>query len=133
MIRTESLTKKFGDKTAVDDLNLEIAEGEFFCYLGPNGAGKTTTIKMLTGLIRPTRGAAFLGGRDIQKEPVETKRILGYIPDHPFLYEKLTGREFMRFVAGLYELPPRSLQRQSDGTFGNVRDCQRCRSSRGEL
>ncbi|MEK7793832.1 MAG: ABC transporter ATP-binding protein [Candidatus Hydrogenedentota bacterium] len=104
MIKTEGLTKKFGDKIAVDRLDLEIAEGEFFCYLGPNGAGKTTTIKMLTGLIQPTSGRATLGGFDIQKDPVRTKELLGYIPDHPFLYEKLTGREFMRFVAGLYRM-----------------------------
>ena len=102
MIRTEALTKRFGDKTAVDSLNLDIPEGEFFCFLGPNGAGKTTTIKMLTGLIQPTAGTATVGGYDIQKNPVEAKQLLGYIPDHPFLYEKLTGREFMHFVAGLY-------------------------------
>ncbi len=104
MIRMESLHKKFGDKTAVVNLDLHIPEGEFFCYLGPNGAGKTTTIKMLTGLIRPTSGRALIGGFDIQRDPVEAKRLLGYVPDHPFLYEKLTGREFMRFVAGLFQL-----------------------------
>ena len=104
MIRTENLTKRFGSKVAVANLDLEIAAGEFFCFLGPNGAGKTTTIKMLTGLLHPTEGRAFLGGHDIRKEPLEAKRIIGYIPDSPFLYEKLTGREFMRFVAGLYHL-----------------------------
>ncbi len=107
MILTESLTKHFGTKVAVQDLNLDIAEGEFFCFLGPNGAGKTTTIKMLTGLIQPTAGRAILGGRDIVKEPVNTKKLLGYIPDHPFLYEKLTGNEFMRFVAGLFQMDAR--------------------------
>ena len=105
MIHTESLTKRFGDKTAVDQLDLDIAEGEFFCFLGPNGAGKTTTIKMLTGLMRPTSGTAIIGGFDILSEPVKAKELLGYIPDHPFLYEKLTGREFMHFVAGLYNMP----------------------------
>jgi ABC-2 type transport system ATP-binding protein len=104
MIRTENLTKRFGSKLAVANLDLEIAAGEFFCFLGPNGAGKTTTIKMLTGLLHPTEGRAFLGGHDIRKEPLQAKRIIGYIPDSPFLYEKLTGREFMRFVAGLYHL-----------------------------
>jgi ABC-2 type transport system ATP-binding protein len=89
----------------VANLDLRIPEGEFFCFLGPNGAGKTTTIKMLTGLLHPTEGRALLGGFDIQKDPVEAKRIIGYIPDSPFLYEKLTGRELMRFVAGLYNLP----------------------------
>ena len=105
MIQTENLTKRFGSKSAVANLDLRIPEGEFFCFLGPNGAGKTTTIKMLTGLLHPTEGRALLGGFDIQKDPVEAKRIIGYIPDSPFLYEKLTGRELMRFVAGLYNLP----------------------------
>jgi len=105
MIRTENLTKRFGSKLAVANLDLEIDAGEFFCFLGPNGAGKTTTIKMLTGLLHPTEGRALLGGYDIRKEPVQAKQIIGYIPDSPFLYEKLTGREFMRFVAGLYHLP----------------------------
>lgn len=108
MIQTQALTKHFGSKIAVQDLNLDIAEGEFFCFLGPNGAGKTTTIKMLTGLIQPTSGRAILGGCDIQKEPVKTKKLLGYIPDHPFLYEKLTGNEFMRFVAGLFQMDHRT-------------------------
>ncbi len=104
MIRTDRLRKVFGAVTAVDDLTLTVGEGEFFCFLGPNGAGKTTTIKLLTGLLRPTGGRARIGGFDIVARPVEAKRLLGYIPDQPFLYEKLTTREFMRFVAGLYGL-----------------------------
>ncbi len=118
MIRTERLTKVFGAKTAVDELTLAIGEGEFFCFLGPNGAGKTTTIKMLTGLSRPTSGRALIGGIDIAAEPVEAKRALGYIPDQPFLYEKLTGREFMRFVAGLYGMRPDGLSARIDGLLG---------------
>lgn len=113
MIRTEGLIKRFGSKTAVSSLDLEIPEGEFFCFLGPNGAGKTTTIKMLTGLLHPTEGRAILCGHDIQKEPIEAKRFIGYIPDTPFLYEKLTGRELMRFVAGLYGIPEKRVE-----TFG---------------
>ena len=105
MIVTESLTKRFGPRTAVNELNLRVEAGEFFCFLGPNGAGKTTTIKMLTGLMRPSAGRALIGGLDVTLHPVEAKRLLGYVPDHPFLYDKLTGREFMRFVAGLYQLP----------------------------
>lgn len=105
LVRTENLSKRFGKKTAVHSLNLHIEAGEFFCFLGPNGAGKTTTIKMLTGLLHPSEGSALLGGHDIQKQPIEAKRIIGYVPDSPFLYEKLTGREFMRFVAGLYKIP----------------------------
>lgn len=104
MIRTENLSKHFGEKIAVDTLDLDIQAGTFFCFLGPNGAGKTTTIKMLTGLLSPSSGRAVLAGNDIQLDPVATKRCLGYVPDHPFLYDKLTGREFMRFVAGLYRL-----------------------------
>ncbi len=104
MITTEGLSKYFGQKVALDSLDLHIDAGTFFCFLGPNGAGKTTTIKLLTGLLRPSAGRALLGGHDIQKEPVVTKRLLGYVPDHPFLYDKLTGLEFMRFVAGLYQM-----------------------------
>ena len=105
MIETKDLVKRFGSKTAVNHLNLRIETGEFFCFLGPNGAGKTTTIKLLTGLLKPTSGQAVIGGHDIQQDPVAAKQLLGYIPDTPFLYEKLTGREFMRFVAGLYQVP----------------------------
>jgi len=102
VIRTEHLGKTFGGKAAVDDLTLTVARGQFFCFLGPNGAGKTTTIKLLTGLLRPTSGRALIGGFDIVARPVEAKRLLGFIPDQPYLYEKLTGGELMQFVAGLY-------------------------------
>lgn len=104
MIQTEQLNKHFGEKIAVNRLDLDIAAGTFFCFLGPNGAGKTTTIKMLTGLLHASGGRALLGGFDISTHPVEAKRLLGYVPDHPFLYDKLTGQEFMRFVAGLYQM-----------------------------
>ncbi|MBI2435207.1 MAG: ABC transporter ATP-binding protein [Candidatus Hydrogenedentes bacterium] len=116
MIYTKNLTKHFGKKLAVSDLNLDVPQGTFFCFLGPNGAGKTTTIKMLTGLLHPSAGTALLGGCDIQRQPVEAKRLLGYVPDHPFLYDKLTGREFMRFVAGLYQIPEADF-RQDCGTL----------------
>ena len=115
MIRTDRLRKVFGAVTAVDDLTLAVGEGEFFCFLGPNGAGKTTTIKLLTGLLRPTGGRARIGGFDIVARPVEAKRLLGYIPDQPFLYEKLTTREFMRFVAGLYGLDGPDVSRRIEG------------------
>lgn len=114
MIKIEHLNKHFGEKQAVRDLNLDIPEGTFFCFLGPNGAGKTTSIKMMTGLLQPSSGRAVLGGKDIQQEPVETKRLLGYVPDHPFLYDKLTGREFMRFVAGLYQISDADYRRDCD-------------------
>ena len=114
IIDIRNLTKMFGSTRAVDDLSLEVAEGEFFCFLGPNGAGKTTTIKILTGLLRPTTGTALIGGYDITRNPVEAKRGIGYIPDHPYLYEKLSGREFMRFVAGMYNLDGDALGRRID-------------------
>lgn len=102
MIELVSLTKKFGKLTAVDDLNLEIKEGEIFGFLGPNGAGKTTTIKMMVGLLKPTSGRIIIGGKDISDDPQGVKMMIGYIPDRSFIYEKLTGREFLQFVAGLY-------------------------------
>lgn len=104
MIEIKNLTKIFAAVRAVDNLNLDVKEGEFFCFLGPNGAGKTTTIKILTGLLRPTSGTAFIAGHDITTNSVEAKRVIGYIPDHPYVYEKLSGREFMKFVAGMYNL-----------------------------
>lgn len=114
MIRTQNLTKQFGSKVAVSNLDLHIPAGQFFCYLGPNGAGKTTTIKMLTGLVRPSSGQATIGGHDIQADPLAAKRLLGYVPDHPFLYDRLTGREFMRFVAGIYRMSESELKKRRD-------------------
>src|SRR5207237_641642 len=89
-------------------------EGELFGFLGPNGAGKTTTIKMLTGLLHPTSGTASIGGFDIQQQPLDARRILGYIPDNPFLYEKLTGREFLGFMADLYSVALTDRSRRID-------------------
>ena len=114
MIHAEGLSKRFGDKFALQDLNLDISAGEFFCYLGPNGAGKTTTIKLLTGLLHPTEGLARIGGYDIQTNPIEAKQLIGYVPDSPFLYEKLTGREFMRCCAGLYQVPEQYIRDHCD-------------------
>lgn len=105
MIRTEELRKRFGDLVAVDGVNLDIPQGEFFAFLGPNAAGKTTTIKMLAGLIRPTSGRCWVGGFDVQAEPEKAKALLSYVPDFPFLYDKLTCREFMRMVGDLYRMP----------------------------
>jgi len=104
MIRTENLTKIFGEKAAVKNLSLRIESGELFAFIGPNAAGKTTTIKLLVGLLTPSRGRALIGDYDIQENPLEAKRMIGYIPDFPFLYEKLTGAEFLRFVGAIYEL-----------------------------
>ncbi|MEA3186828.1 MAG: type transport system ATP-binding protein [Chthoniobacter sp.] len=104
MIGIFDLCKSFGDLHAVDHLNLEIAQGEFFAFLGPNAAGKTTTIKVLAGLLRPSSGRCEIGGFDVQKFPEAAKRLLAYVPDFPFLYDKLTCIEFMRFVAELFEV-----------------------------
>jgi ABC-2 type transport system ATP-binding protein len=103
-IEINHLTKRYGNVLAVSDLTLQIAQGEFFGFLGPNGAGKTTTIKILAGLLKPTSGTVRIAGFDIQHQPLEAKRMIGFIPDRPFIYPKLTGREFLKFVAGLYEL-----------------------------
>lgn len=105
MIKAEGLKKSYDGFWAVKGLDLELPKGEFFAFLGPNGAGKTTTIKMLTGLLRPSEGRALIGGFDMQKEPLMAKRLIGYIPDVPYLYEKLTGREFFHFVGDLFRIP----------------------------
>ena len=102
MIRLVKLTKIFKALNAVDQLSLEVGEGTIFGFLGPNGAGKTTTIKMMAGVLKPTSGEIFINGIDISRDPKAAKRQIGFIPDRPFLYEKLTGKEFLRFVAGLY-------------------------------
>ena len=104
MIDIRNLTKRFGSVRAVDDLNLHVPRGELFCFLGPNGAGKTTTIKMLTGLLRPDQGTVRVAGIDIQADPVAAKRLMGYIPDIPYLYDRLTPVEFIRFVSDLYDV-----------------------------
>lgn len=104
MIRTENLSKKFGDVAAVTGLTIDIPPGEIFGYLGPNGAGKTTTVKLLTGLLRPTTGRAWIGGVDVQAEPRKARRLLGLVPDQPYVYPLLTGAEFLRFVGDLYEV-----------------------------
>lgn len=103
MIQLRSLTKRYGKFTAVDSIDLTVARGEIFGFLGPNGAGKTTTLRMIAGILRPTSGTALIGGVDVVQEPMVAKAKLGYIPDRPFIYEKLTGSEFLRFVAGLYD------------------------------
>ena len=114
MIVCQNLTKRFGALTAVDNMNLQVREGELFGFLGPNGAGKTTTIKMMIGLLRPTSGTAVIGGYDIQQNPLQAKSILGYIPDNPYLYEKLTGREYLDFMADLYSVTHQDRARRID-------------------
>jgi ABC-2 type transport system ATP-binding protein len=117
MIRTEHLTKRYGGLMAVNDLNLDIPQGQCFAFLGPNGAGKTTTIKLLAGLLKPTSGRALIGGHDIQKEPVAARQLIGYVPDMPFLYDKLDPMEFMRFIGQLYGLKQPGVGRVADELF----------------
>lgn len=102
MIEIRDLTKKYGDFTAVDRLSLSVARGEIFGFLGPNGAGKTTTIRILAGLSVPTSGQVSIDGIDVGGDGVGAKAMTGYVPDRPYLYEKLTGRELLQFVANLY-------------------------------
>lgn len=109
MIELRNITKKFGDFTAVDDLTLSIQPGDFFGFLGPNGAGKTTTIKMIVGLFAPTSGSIVVNGFDLSNQPLQAKQTIAYIPDTPFLYEKLTGREFLYFIGGLYKMSKKEL------------------------
>lgn len=110
MIELVNLVKRFGDLVAVDDVSLVVARGEFFALLGPNAAGKTTTIRMLTGLIRPSSGSARIAGFDVQTEPLEARRRLAYVPDFPFLYDKLTPREFLRFTGQLFRMEDRTIE-----------------------
>lgn len=117
MIHLEHLSKHYGETRAVVDLSLEVATGELFCFLGPNGAGKTTTIKILTGLLRPTAGTARIAGLDVQKEPVKTRQCIGYIPDMPFLYDRLTPVEFLLFIGELYGMPRREVEEKQAEVF----------------
>ncbi|HTR77370.1 MAG TPA: ABC transporter ATP-binding protein [Gemmatimonadaceae bacterium] len=102
MIRLTKLSKKYGDFTAVNAIDLHVPPGELFGFLGPNGAGKTTTLRMIAGILRPTAGEIRIGGINLWHDPIAAKSRMGFIPDRPFIYEKLTGAEFLRFVAGLY-------------------------------
>src|SRR5512133_3655497 len=113
MISLSALTKRYGSFTAVDALDLEVPRGQLFGFLGPNGAGKTTTLRMIAGILRPTAGTVRIGGVDIVAEPVRAKAKLGFIPDRPFIYEKLTGSEFLRFVAGLYDQEGATVERRA--------------------
>ena len=117
MIELLKVTKKFGKKTAVDDLSLHIKTGEFFGFLGPNGAGKTTTIKLMTGLLRPESGTIRICGTDIIKDPEAAKMKTGYVPDAPYIYEKLTAREYLEFTGGLYDMSPEKIRSQTEWLF----------------
>jgi ABC-2 type transport system ATP-binding protein len=110
MIELEHLTKRFGDLVAVQDVCLTVPRGEFFAVLGPNAAGKTTTLKILAGLMKPSSGRARVGGFDVLEQPLEARRRMAFVPDFPFLYEKLTPIEFFRFTAQLFHMPEARVQ-----------------------
>ena len=110
MIELKDLTKKYGDFKAVNDLNLCVKKGEVFGFIGPNGAGKTTTIKMMSGILQPTRGRVFISGINMQDAPEKAKNKIGFIPDRPYLYEKLSGIEFLKFTADLYGVSEKTFQ-----------------------
>ena len=114
MIRMEGVTKRYGRFTAVHPLDLHVKRGELFGFLGPNGAGKTTTIRMVAGVLKPTAGRVLIGGHDVATEPVLAKRHIGYIPDRPSVYEKLTGSEFLRFVSGLWGRDGEEAEKRAD-------------------
>ena len=121
MIELKNLSKSFGKVRAVNDLNLVIPKGELFTLLGPNGAGKTTTVKMITGLILPTKGEIFIKGVDLLKEPERAKSMIAYIPDEPFLYPELTGREYIFFVSRIYDLEKKTIEERMEHLFEEFR------------
>jgi ABC-2 type transport system ATP-binding protein len=114
MIQTTNLTRHYGSLAAVQDLNLKVEKGELFGFLGPNGAGKTTTIRMIVGLLRPTAGTVSVVGHDVQQDSLAVKRAVGYLAQVPLLYEKLTGREFLRFIGGLYLLSDEKIEARTE-------------------
>lgn len=114
MIQLKGLTKRYGKFVAVNAIDLHVPRGQLFGFLGPNGAGKTTTLRMIAGILRPTEGRVVLGGDDVTTKPMAAKARLGYIPDRPFVYEKLTGAEFLRFVAGLYNQDGTVIEKRID-------------------
>ena len=114
MIEIQNLSKRYGNFYAVNNISLNVAAGEIFGFLGVNGAGKTTTLRMLTGVLRPTSGSIRVGGFDMAREPEKAKAITGFIPDRPYLYNKLTGREYLYFVSDLHEMAPKKAEANID-------------------
>jgi len=112
VIEILGLVKRFGTLTAVDHLDLRVAPGEIFGFLGPNGAGKTTTVKLITGLLQPDAGAVRVAGYDVTTQTLAAKRVMGLVPDEPFVYPKLTGAEYLRFIGELYGVPLEAQRRR---------------------
>ncbi len=117
MIRITQLNKRYGNVHAVNDLDLDVPQGELFCFLGPNGAGKTTTIKILTGLVTADSGQAIVGNIDVSEDPIAAKSLMGYIPDMPYIYERLTVTEFVDFVGELYRIGHAERHRRAQALF----------------
>ncbi|MFL5589379.1 MAG: ABC transporter ATP-binding protein [Ktedonobacteraceae bacterium] len=113
-IVTRDLVRLFGQKAAVNHLNLTVSRGEFFGFLGPNGAGKSTTIKMMVGLLRPTSGSVWVGGVDVWKEPVQARALMGVLPEYLNIYERLSGREFLVFAGHMYSVPGADIPRRAE-------------------
>ncbi len=121
MIKLEKVTKSYGNVLALDKLDLYLEKGEFYGFLGPNGAGKTTTIKIMTGLLEADSGSVEINGINIRENPLAIKKLIGFIPDSPFLYEKLTAREYLRFIGNVFEMKEKEIKKRSDKlleTFG---------------
>lgn len=118
LIEIKELSKRFGNTLAVDNLTLSIPEGEFFAFLGPNGAGKTTTLKIIAGLLRPTSGTVRIGKHDMAQKAILAKKLISYVPDVPYVYEKLTGREFLYFIGELYNLDKIHYQKEIESLLG---------------
>ena len=118
MIELKNIIKKYADFTAVDNLNLFIPKGEIFGFIGPNGAGKTTTIMMLGGILSPSSGRVSIDGIFMDEYPEKAKQKIGFIPDRPYLYEKLTGMEFLRFTAALYNVDEKIFQKKAEEQLG---------------
>ena len=118
LIETKQLTKRYGPNSVVKGLELEVRSGEIFGFLGPNGSGKTTTIKMLTGLLEPSEGEAFICGYDMRKQPTQAKALMAYVPDQPKLYDKLSAQEFLHLVAALYRVPKAVIADRTEQLLG---------------
>lgn len=121
MIEVSHVVKKYGNFCAVNDISLSIKKGEIFGFLGMNGAGKTTTLRMLAGILSPTSGSLSIAGFDLASQPLEAKAITGYIPDRPYLYGKLTGRELLYFVSDLYLVPEIEVDARIDALLAEYR------------
>ncbi len=119
MIHIEHVTKTFGTKTAVDNISLEVHKGEIFGFLGPNGAGKTTTIKMIVGLLAQDQGTIEVNGLNVREKPIESKRLFSYLPDNPELYDKLTGRKYLNFLADVYGVSKEDREKRIS-TYGDL-------------